>query len=80
MTRGWKPVKDFDPNSQDADEKYDPARRLQTKDGVYYTGKGQQGGSSQKTPQAQRMVTGNSRGGSYVIGSSSPKDKQRIRG
>ncbi len=83
--RKWKPVvegvfgyKFMD--QQSADELYDPNYNPQTKDGVYITGRGSQGGGSVKTPQAQRMVTGNSRGGAYKIGNSAPKQTQKIRG
>jgi len=77
--RKWKAVQDFDSDSQSADEAYDPAKKIQTTDGVFATGRGQQGGSSKPTPQAQRMTTGNARGGSYKIGNSAPKQTQKIR-
>ncbi len=67
-------------NQQSADETFDKNYRTQTKDGVFMTGRGSQGGGSKKTPQAQQMVTGNSRGGSYTIGSSIPKHPQKLRG
>jgi hypothetical protein len=76
VMRKWSKVQEFNPNSQDPDNKVygnDPQ-------GNKIHGKGQTGGGSKPTPQAQRMTTGNSRGGSYKIGNSSPKSAQRLRG
>jgi len=80
--RKWKPVKDFDSDSQAADEKYDPLYRKQSVEGagILAVGRGQQGGTSQFTPQISQTTTGNKRGGSYKIGNSSPKSPQKLRG
>lgn len=68
-------------DAQSADEPYDPAAKIKAKDGVYATGRGSQGGGSKPTPQAQRMTTGSgSRGAKVHIGSSYPKNAQRLRG
>lgn len=79
--RKWKPVRDFDSDSQSADDPWDPAKRLQTKDGVFVTGRGAQGGGSKKTHQAVQMTTGSgSRSARYTIPTSNPKTTQKIRG
>jgi hypothetical protein len=59
-------------DGQSADEPYDPASRIKSKDGVFMTGRGSQGGGSKPTHQAHRP-------GSGRIASSYPKQSQKIR-
>ena len=60
---------------QSADEPYDPNSRIQSKDGVFKTGRGSQGGGSKPTPQASIMKRGSGKlTGSY------PRQTQKLRG
>lgn len=60
---------------QDPDEPNDPARKKQSLDGVWFKGKGSQGGGSKPTPQAAVMKRGSGKlSGSY------PKSAQKLRG
>jgi hypothetical protein len=62
-------------NSQECDEPYDPASKIDTKDGTRLNGRGSQGGGSKPTPQAAIMKKGSGKlMGSY------PKQTQKIRG
>jgi len=76
--KGWTKTPDFDPNSQDPDSPNDPTVRREG--GILVTGRGSVSGGSKMTPQIKLMTTGNSRGGSYKIGNTAPKQTQKIRG
>ena len=61
-------------DSQSADEPYDPASKGDKgKDGIFKTGRGSQGGGSKPSRNPGRS-------GSVGMGSSAPKQIQRIRG
>ena len=62
-------------NCQDPDEPYDRSAGTMNADGGKIGGKGAQGGGSKSTPQAAILKRGSSN-----IGSSRPKQTQKIRG
>ena len=69
-------------DSQSADEPYDKANKGEkAADGVFKTGRGSQGGGSKRTPQLSLQTTGSgSRRSKVTIGSSIPRNSQKIRG